>query len=424
MSHPHLDLQVLQRAVAGEAVALRAVTKLHPAGGPGDKVFPPTYTKEGKAETKYAIEVRRIEGKEVTTVLLDSVASQANRMEEALLEGWRDGELEIPLVQVDFTEEEGLEDLETISALEAPHRIADAILRDSVSADGVSFRFTEAGREFTDARLTHATGLYKHCPTALVFGIWDSTGPKGGLGAKFQRCLVSEIVGYGVAVGRKVASRIDPLGIERGARIYESDETPGDWTMDPEAAVKEKGKPKEFGRTDKAAEKGTPAGINHGNIPPSVDSEAGGVTMDYAVHSVVLSFAGLRRLRFQTAVDGSRLDSSRRKEAETAARVALAALGLAAIVYQAENGYDLRSRSLLVPAEPLVLELVRGGGREPDRFEIDRPRAAALLSDARQAAAEHGMAWPIEPLTLKPAPKLAELVRRSRDLSAQEEGQA
>src|SRR5579883_345392 len=208
-----LSLEVLTKAVAGGAAAIRTRTRLEPAGGPMDKVFPPTYVKERNAETKYAMELRHIDGREVRTVLLDSVASQANRFEESLVEGWRRKELPIPVVQVDFSKETGLEDLEQITALQAPHRIADALLRDSV-LDGVPFRYTPIGKQITDARPNHATAMYKHCPTALLFGVWDSTGPKGGLGAKFQRCLVSEIVGIDVTAGVKTASRIDPAGIQ------------------------------------------------------------------------------------------------------------------------------------------------------------------------------------------------------------------
>ena len=132
MSSPSkLTLSVLSNAVGGGAVAIRAVTRLVPAGGEADKVFPPTYTKEKQSQTKYAMEERHIDGRSVLTVLLDSVASQANRMEEALLEGWRRGELRFPIISVDFRSAEGLADLEEITSLQAPHRVADAILRDS-----------------------------------------------------------------------------------------------------------------------------------------------------------------------------------------------------------------------------------------------------------------------------------------------------
>ena len=72
------------------------------------------------------------------------------------------------------------------------------------------------GRAVTDARPDHATAMYSYCPTALIFGVWDSTGPKGGLGSKFQRALVSEIVGIGVEAGVKTASRLDPAQISSG----------------------------------------------------------------------------------------------------------------------------------------------------------------------------------------------------------------
>jgi CRISPR-associated protein Csb1 len=412
-----IDLATLTNAVSGQAAAIRAVTRLDPAGGPGDKVFPPTYVKEGKSQTRYAMEERIVDGQRVPTVLLDSVASQANRMEEALLEGWRRGELKFPVVQVDFSGVDGLQDLEQITALQAPHRIADAILRDSVDADGTPFRQTAIGTEFSDSRPNHATGMYKHCPTALVFGVWDSTGPKGGLGAKFQRSVVSEIIGYDVATGVKTASRIDPVAIEKKAGpVYEAKGIPGDWTsLEGEAAV-EKGKPKPFSRKG-AGEKGSPAAINHGNIPPTIDSEAGGVTMSHAVHTVVLSLAGLRRLRFQRGVDGKPLDPAARDGAETAARTALAALALAAIVYQRDNGYDLRSRSLLVPAEPLVFQVLSRDGKATD-FTLDREQAAKLLADASSAAASHGLGWDSRPITLRPAEKLAHLIRESRKLTA------
>ena len=70
----------LKTAVAEDA-AIRFFAKLQPAGGPGDKVFPPTYT-----GGQYALESRIDEHRVVKeVVVLDSVQSQANRMEEALL---------------------------------------------------------------------------------------------------------------------------------------------------------------------------------------------------------------------------------------------------------------------------------------------------------------------------------------------------
>lgn len=411
---PQIDLVTLKKAVAGGAPAIRARTRLEPAGGPGDKVFPPTYVKSGRAETKYAFEERQIAGKLVATVLLDSVQSQANRMEEALLEGWRRKELKFPVVQVDFTKQEGLEDLGELTALQAPHRIADALLRDS-TLDKKSFRESKPGKEFTEARASNATGVYKYCPTALVFGVWDSTGPKGGLGAKFQRALVSEIVGIDVKAGVKTSSRIDPAGIEKHAgTIFKKKGTVDDWTTDEKLAEVEGKKSLQFGRTK--GEKGSPAAINHGNIPPTIDEVAGGVTLDHAIQTTVLSLAALRRLKFADSCGGEAIPGEKRAEAEIAARTALAALALAAIVCQRDNDYDLRSRSLLIAKEPLTLELLSRDGSEPQRFTLDPAGAAKLLEDAEKDARKVSMGWDPEPITLTPKPELCELIRKSREL--------
>jgi CRISPR-associated protein Csb1 len=289
------------------------------------------------------------------------------------------------------------------------------LLRDSVDQTGMPFRQTAMGKECTDARPNHATGMYKHCPTALVFGVWDSTGPKGGLGAKFQRCLVSEIVGYDVVAGVKTSSRIDPAAIEKKAGpVFEQKGEPGEWTSIEADAALEKGKPKLFSRKG-AGDKGSPATINHGNIPPSIDTEAGGVTMSHAVQTVVLSLAGLRRLRFRQRVDGKPIPAAERDEAETAARTALAALALAGVSYQRNNGYDLRSRALLVAAEPLSFEVLgRDGGAT--QFTIADP--AKLLDEALAAAAKLGLGWDAERVNLRPTPKLSHLIVKSRELTA------
>jgi CRISPR-associated protein Csb1 len=425
-SSSELTLSALTEAVAGQAVAIRAIAKLLPAGGAADKVFPPTYVKDKQSVTKYAIETRKVDGRDVETVLLDSVASQANRIEESLLEAWRRGDLPIPVISVDFADIDGLTDLGQITSLQAPHRVADALLRDSIDEHGVPFRLTAVGKACTDARPNHATAMYRYCPTALLFGVWDSTGPRGGLGTKFQRVLVSEIVGFDVVAGVKTASRIDPSAIERKAGpVFESKADASEWTSLVNEAAMEKGKPKLFSRRG-ASDKGTPAAINHGNIPPSIDVEAGGVTMSYAVHTVVLSLAGLRRLRFQHRTDGTPIPASERDRVETAARTALAALALAGVVYQRRNGYDLRSRSLLVASEPLAFEMLHRDGGEPARFTVDDP--AGLLREAIEAAATHGLRWESTPMRLRPTPKLAHLIVESRKLTiageVEEEGVA
>ena len=397
-----LTIERLTDAVAGGTVALRSIMRLQPADGPGGKVFPPTYA--ATAENKYAVEDRQVGDRVVTTVLLDSVASQANRAELALLEGWEAKELDFPVPYVDFTGEPGVEDLGRITVLEAPHRLADAIFRDSLLG-GTLFRLSDIGRAITEARPGNATDLFRYAPTALLFGQWDSTGPKGGLGSKFQRAYVSEVVGLDAQIGRKVGSRIDPLQIERGAAVvYEHADPQQRWTLDPAEAAQHKGKPKPAGSD------GRPAEINHGNIAPSIDSDAGGVTISEARQTAVLSLAALRRLRFAGAS----------RDAEVAARTAVAALGVAAIAYGYEADHDLRSRCLLIPQHPPVIEMVGRDGGSPETVSVDRESAARLVAEASARAAQSGIAWEQHEIVLTPAPKLIELLRRSREVSARE----
>lgn len=410
-----LSLSRLSALVAGEGVAVRVRQRLQPAGGAGDKVFPPTYA-TGDRALKYAGETRRIEGQDVPCVLLDSVASQANRMEEALQDAWDRRLLDFPLIGVDFSGDPDLADIGVITTLQAPHRIADAILRDATDTKGKTlFRDLPEGKAFTSATFRNASAVFQLCPTALVFGVWDSTGPKGGMGAKFQRTLTGEIVAVGASAGRKVSSRLDPLGIQANVPVYHSAEDTDDWTIDIALAAKDaKGKPRAFSRGGKS-EGGKASAVNHSNIAPSIDELAGGVTFDYATQSVVFSLAALRRLRFVTTMDGEELKNA--DAAAGAARAALAALGLAAVVFARQGGYDLRSRCLLVPDGPLVMEAVLGDG-SIETFSLSTGDVATMLKEAAAAAGAAGLPWVREPVKLKPAPKLASLVKASRAQAA------
>ena len=415
-----LTFERLRDAVAGDAVALRSRLTLQPAGGEGDKVFPPSYNVDGRAEHKYAIEERQIgdSDKVSVTVLLDSVASQANRAELALLEGWERDELDFPVPYVDFTGDGGVTDYDRLTVLEAPHRLADAIFRDSLLADEdreTLFRLSDIGRAITDATPRNAIGLFRYSPTCLLFGMWDSTGPRGGLGSKFQRAYVSEIIGLDATIGNKVRSRIDPLQIEKIApddRVFNSANPEEVWTHDAGNTEKDnKDKPVYASRGSKSGEAGQPSKINHGNIVPSIDTQTGGVTISEALQTTVISFAALRRLRFK----------GMQREAETAARTAVAALGVAAIAYQYEMDFDLRSRCLLLPTNPPSLELLKRDGSTGEMVDVNRDSAAQILLEAAEHSGAMGIAWETNEIRLVPAPKLIELIRRSRKVAATEQ---
>ena len=370
--------------------AIRRVQRLQPAGGPGDKIFPPTYPGDGtNAPPRHVSEIRRIEGQNVECVLIDSVQSQANRLEEALLAASSEGLIELPMIAVDFADT-AVGDIGRITSLEAPHRIFDAIIRDA-ELEGVPFRESAPGRRLQEAKMQNATAVLELSPSALVFGAWNSTGEGGGLGAKFPRCIVSEITGVGAILGKRTSSRIDPLGIRRDVSVYRKPD--GDWTLDKTEA----------GTNAKALR---PSEINHSNIMPSVD--ALGVTIDYAVHSAVVSLAGLRRLSFP---DG---DGVVTQERDQAGRTLLAALALVSLAKQDSIGYALRSRCDLVPERTASYEIVRSDG-STESIPLELGDAVKALKEAIGDAEQRDFVWSPEPLILRPQGRLVELVQRSRE---------
>ena len=416
-----LTVNSLIDAVADHA-AFRRIRRLQPVGGVGDKLFPPTYPPPSGAPRntppRHVFERRRVDGGEVCCVLIDSVQSQANRLEEALLAAADRGRLRIPYVTVDFSAT-GLDPLERITSLDAPHRVYDAILRDSLLNDQ-PFMQSEPGRRLAAAKPVDATALLELSPTALLFGAWHSQGEGGGLGAKFPRALVSEIMGIDTPVdeipnqrtgevevrtaGQRTGSRIDPLGISKNVKVYQSASDEKDWTHREDEAAGNKSGPILFSRK-KGDKAGKPSVINHGNVTPTV--EPLGVTCAYAEHRAVITLAGLRRLRF-----GS-------DERNDAGRALLAALGLVALAEQDAGGYALRSRCDLVCDGPAPLELVRADG-STEAVELDRDRAGKLYGDAYARAEAAGFEF--ESISLKPQDKLVEIVKRSQELALEGAG--
>ncbi len=444
-----LSLSDLQAAVSGGAAAFRCRRRLQPGGGEGDKVFPPTFM-----GAVYAIEQRRVPGQEqsVTCVLLDSVQSQANRMEQALQDALDAGEIAMPVVEVDFADADLIEPIAKVTSLQAPHRLADAILRDS-EYDGKPFRNSEIAKSLNRATPLNATPLYRLCPTALIFGMWDSTGPKGGLGAKFERSLVSEVIGIGAEFGVKTASRIDPIITKtQGIVLYRRHD--GRWTLDESKAAVEKSgsavRPVKLGKDGKVSE------ANLGNVTPGFSKYTkgaegydpmksgsleldysiraghdefairnrsladiqtaregqiapGGVTVKYAEQVTTLSLICLRRLRFP--VEGPKGNGG----VDVAGRTVLAALGLCAATLAFESGMGLRSRCLLWPDAPMQWELLAAPGKPPETFALDSASAKKLLTDAVAAAEGAGLVWQKQPVTLEPSAELVKLVRLSQE---------
>jgi CRISPR-associated protein Csb1 len=326
-------------------------------------------------------------------------------MEQALQEAIDAGEIALPVITVDFAkygptgdikkdEEEGrlLDAVGKITSLQVPHRLADAILRDS-EYNGEAFRKSASGRQLNLASPLNATAIYELCPTALLFGMWDSTGPKGGLGAKFERAIVSEVIGIEASLSelhKNRGVRRDPLEASKAVPILKNGD--GSWRV-----------------ADDPKKKGIvrPSEVNHGSVPFETDNA--GITIGYAEQITTVSMICLRRLRFP--IDNPKPDQN---SANTAGRAVLAALGLCAATLAFESGMGLRSRCLLWPGGQMYWELLAKPGETPQSFALDAAAAKKLLAGTVIAAEQCGLTWRKEPLTLDPSKELLKLVKLSQ----------
>ena len=381
MSASRYDYKKLLAAVADPTVAaIRLTVDLSPAadeeGGNKTRVFPPTYAaanKGGEKSSEYTISKSADDAGDMA--VLDSVQSQANRLEAVLQDACDEGDLRLPLLAVDFGDLP--REPRKLTVLQMPHRWADAILRDSI--DGIdekkstAFLKTKIGKALAESNLRNATAVFGYCPSSLLFGVWHSTGEDGGKGVKYPRALASEIVAYGAQEATHSAVRVDPLGIEIKPfkQLYDDKKDPSF-----KAAVD-----KRAGGESK--DKGKPSGINHGNILASAG--LGGITFRAAKLTAVITLAGMRRLRFP--VDGA-FD----KERDCAARAVLAAMGLFALARQNESGYDLRSRCWLRALSAPRFQFVRNAAGD-ERFGLDTQSAGETLAQAIEAAQKLGLPW-------------------------------
>lgn len=390
-----LTFDVLSSALSGMAAGFRSVTRLQPLDGPGGKIFPATY-----ANGVYAIEKRRIVDtsgaeREVDCVLIDSVQAQSNRAEQALKSAIEDRKISLPLIEVDFggVNERFRTPIENLTSLDVPHRLADAILRDSELPGGIRFSKSDFAKCWSRSNLWDATAVYELCPTALVFGMWGSPEKPGGLGAKFERAYVSEIVAVDVErVDKRFGFRIDPIGSSKSVGLKERPD----------------------GGFDVGSGKLRPSELNHGNIP--FDSTNAGIRCRYAEQATVVSLGALRKLRFP--VKGKESPAI-----NTAGRAVLGALGLCAGVLASEMGTSLRSRCQLVPESEREWELIDRPGTKPRTFKLSGDDAIQLLNNAIQSAKSAGLCWMEEKLVLKPTKELADLVYQSQEAAAKEKGE-
>lgn len=180
-------------------VALHLRQSLMPVEGPGSVIFPPTYAYPDNQRIRYNID-ELADGTKVATI--DSVGAQANRMEPIFLRGQDDLQEKrpyhelVPQIDIEYGNEK-----QSVSILEAGHRLGDAILRSTELKDEIG----EAFSEFQSRG--NAAPLAKLGPTSLVFGVWDSRGTQ----AKLPRIVQSTIRAEDVSDLRRSAQYNPPL---------------------------------------------------------------------------------------------------------------------------------------------------------------------------------------------------------------------
>ncbi len=180
-------------------VVLHLRQALTPVEGPGSVIFPPTYADSPQNQRDFGYNIDELsDGTKFATI--DSVGSQANRMEAVFLPAAA-GEPEnprsglVPEVEITYGDEK------SVSILEAGHRLGDAVIRSTALKD--------RAREAFEAFLDHddVAPLAKLAPTSLVFGAWDSRGTQ----AKLPRIVQSTIRAEDVDVLTRSAQYNPPL---------------------------------------------------------------------------------------------------------------------------------------------------------------------------------------------------------------------
>jgi CRISPR-associated protein Csb1 len=133
------------------------------------------------------------------------------------------------------------------------------------------------------------------------------------------------------------------------------------------------------------------------------------VTLREARQIAVLSLPALRRLRFPDLAPGTAVLAR-----DQAGRVVLAALAVYVLALQVAQGFDLRSRCVLVPTDSPQVEIVGHIATQCQAFSLDVASARDVLQQALSDAETVGLHWETGPILLQAQAKLKELVRRSQ----------
>lgn len=301
----------------GAPSALVVKEYLEPAAGKGSVIFPPTFAQEEGSKEKGGRYI--IDGSgETSTCLIDTVGSQANRLEPVFLEA----ELKplVPQVSIKVQSRE-------ISILELGHRAADAVIRATALAQ-------ELRSAFAAFASGNAEPLAKVAPTSLVFGAWDSRDTQ----TKLPRLIDSTIRAYNV------------LERKRGAQFFggleKSEIAEFDLGADTDAL-------------SKAGYLDAPAGVTHGGIEVKGD----------IVRTTILNLTALR------AIGGASSDQTEQLRRYVLGLALVAAFNPSDLFLR-QGCLLVRDRDA---SKPIDCELVfRDGRREPVTIEFADAKSYAF----------------------------------------------
>lgn len=345
-------------------VALTLIETLEPSLGPDAVVFPPTYARRG-GDNPYAITHIRSDlpaedaarnGVEANICDLDSVGSQANRMEPIFKEAPLSSL--VPQVFIKAGDKAGDP---RVSLFDAGHRIADGAVR---FTDQFKEKIAPAIEDL--ARRADASALAKIAPTSLIFGFWDSRNQEYQY--KHPRLLTSTIRAANVAPLKRSAQynpTFDPAVLAKS----------GNLGVDAAELTEEAAEPEKKAEADKK----NPLSQQGLLAAPAVDTHGGVRVFGRIVRRTEINLVALRALA---------VTSEGKVNEEESLRLRRYLLGLALVAARAQAAYNLRQGCLLVGAEsaPPDARLVFPSGRK-EAFAWD---FRAALEFAQSAAREFG----------------------------------
>ena len=405
------SLDVLSKLMADSAVRGLAITReLQPLGGSGDAVSPPTFAQaEGDEKgPRYVWSERRAAAETVKTCLLDSPASQANRIEEALLALVQSGKLTLPLHRLEVP------DIGVLTDLELPHRAYDAAVGTATFADGTRWKDSSVAKQIREASRKDATALLEHAPLILVLGGWDShsgTAANAWQG-RHEKAVWSKIVAIDAFRMNRPGGRLDPMGLPSSDRVNLSGDSKLT-TDEQKTALKKLAEEQNVTKVEQGlkklvkelSEKQTSQRLvdqGLGVVPPSMDKFPRlSITMRHAEQRSVISFGVFRRIGF----GGNDKDS--------VARDFLAALGILGLAALHRDGGHLRSECDLVCERTDGWQIRRDDSPDESLSGITVERSLEVVQEALGRFPSSRLAFRKDPIDLKVHESLVAAMGRS-----------